>query len=222
MFLRWVCVSAVALCPCLACGCYCFSLILIKLLVLFFIMCLARVCYLVVAHLVWSYIGVLIHNVLVLTVRFTVPNLCMFIYCVHLSFVLWVMSYSSKCMSHWYIFVIWMLSISVALILPCIIPIVLVYSLLGLFICVVDLSSMRFNCFKFICVVAFLFLFLTMYWLVLHIYCTMLLWPLLIVHRWLLHPQRIKHLQRRQIREWKWTLTCSGLFPTLRDTRTSS
>ena len=100
MFLRWVFVSAVALCPCLACGCYWFSLILIKLLVLFFIMCLARVCYLLVTHLVWSYVDVLIQNVPVLTVRFTVLNICLSIYCVHLSFVLWVMSYSSICMSH--------------------------------------------------------------------------------------------------------------------------
>lgn len=48
-----------------------------------------------------------------------------------------------------------MFSISAALILPCFLPVVLVYSLLGLFICVVDLSSIRFKCFKFICVVAF-------------------------------------------------------------------
>ena len=148
MFLRWVCVSAVALCPCLACGCYWFSLILIKLLVLFFIICLARVCYLLVTHLVWSYVDVLIQNVPVLAVRFTVLNICLSIYCVHLSFVLWVMSYSSICMSHWHTFVFWMFSISVTLILPCIIPVVLVYPLLNLFICVVDLSSMRFNCFS--------------------------------------------------------------------------
>ena len=197
MFLRWVFVSAVALCPCLACGSYWFSLNLIKLLVLVFILCLARVSYLLVTHLVWSYVDVLIKNVPVLAVWFTVLNMCLFFYCVHLSFVLWVMSYLSICMSHWHIFVFWMFSISVALILPCIIPVVLVYLLLDLFICVVDLSSMRFNWFKFICVVAFLSLLLTKYWFVLHMYCTMLLWPLLIVHRWLLHPQRRKHLQRK-------------------------
>ena len=189
MFLRWVYVSAVTLCPCLACGSYWFSLIFIKLLVLFFIMCLARVYYLLVTHLVWSYVDVLFQNVPVLAVRFTVLNICLSIYCVHLSFVLWVMSFLSICMSYWHIFVFWMFSISVTLILPCIIPAVLVYPLLDLFICMVDLSSMRFNCFKFICVVAFLFLLVTKYWLVLCIYCTMLLWPLLIVHRWLLHPQ---------------------------------
>ena len=148
MFLRWVFVSAVTLCPCFACGYYWFSLILIKLLVLFFIMCLARVCYLLVTHLVWSYVDVLIQNVPVLAVRFTVLNICRSIYCVHLSFVLCVMSYSSICMSHWHTFVFWMFSISIALILPCIIPVVLVYPLLVLFICVVDLSSMRFNCFS--------------------------------------------------------------------------
>ena len=38
-----------------------------------------------------------------------------------------------------------MFSISVALILPCIIPVVLVYPLLGLFIHVIDLSSIRFK-----------------------------------------------------------------------------
>ena len=48
-----------------------------------------------------------------------------------------------------------MFSISAALILPCILPVVLVFPLLGLFIHVVDLSSIRFKCFKFICVVAF-------------------------------------------------------------------
>ena len=162
-------------------------------------MCLARVCYLLVSHLFWSFIDVLIQNIPTLAVRFTLLNMCLFIYCVHLSFVLWVMS-------HWHTFVFWMFSISVALILPCIIPVVLVYPLLDLFICVV----------------AFLSLLLTKYWFVLHMYCTMLLWPLLIVHRWLLHPQRRKHLQRKQIKEWKWTLTYLGLFPTLRDTRTSS
>ena len=51
MFLRWVCVSAAYLCSCLACGCHCLSLKQIKLLVLFLIMCLARVC-LLVTHLV--------------------------------------------------------------------------------------------------------------------------------------------------------------------------
>ena len=55
MILRWVCVSSVTLCPCLACENYRSSLSLILLLVLFFFMCLTRVC-LLVTHLVWSYV----------------------------------------------------------------------------------------------------------------------------------------------------------------------
>ena len=43
MFLRWVFGSAITLCPCLAYGSYWFSLSFIKLLVLFFIMWLARI-----------------------------------------------------------------------------------------------------------------------------------------------------------------------------------
>ena len=43
----------------------------IKLLVLLFIMCLARVCYLLVSHLAWSAVDVLIQNDLVLNVCFS-------------------------------------------------------------------------------------------------------------------------------------------------------
>ena len=43
----------------------------IKLLVLFFLMWLARVCYLLVSHLVWSVVDVLIQNFPVLTVCFS-------------------------------------------------------------------------------------------------------------------------------------------------------
>ena len=74
MILRWVCVSLVTLCPCLTCENYWFSLSLILLLVLFFIMCLTRVC-LLVTHLVWSYVVMLFHNVPFLNVWFTVLNL---------------------------------------------------------------------------------------------------------------------------------------------------
>ena len=104
----------------------------------------------------------LIQNVPVLVVGFIVLIMCLFIYCVH--FFLFSGSFHTHqnvCLID--IFVFWAFSISAALILPCIIPVVLVYPLLGLFICVVDLSSMRFKCFKFICVVAFLSLLITKY-----------------------------------------------------------
>ena len=77
--LRWVFISAIALCPCLASGGYWLSLNLIKLLVLVFIMCLARVCYLLVTHLFRSYVDVLFQNIPVLVVGFTVLNMCLFI-----------------------------------------------------------------------------------------------------------------------------------------------
>ena len=198
------------------------------LLIVFFIMCLARVCYLLVSHLVWSFVDMLIQNVPVLAVSFTMLNVCMSIYCVHLSFVLLCASVSFTMLNISHVILInWYVSLTYICLLDifnlcCFIPVVLVYPLLDLFICVVDLSNIRFNCFKLICVVAFLSLLLTKYWFVLHMHCTMLLWPLLIVHRWLLHPQRRKHLQRKQIKEWKCTLTCSSMFPTLRDTKTSS
>ena len=150
MFSRWVCVSAIALCSCLACGCCCLSLKLFLLLFLVFIMCLAKFffgysfylnlcwwvnskcsyygCEAYCAECAWSIVWIYWEHLWVL--------LCW----------LWVMSFSSHCMSHWHISVFRMFSISAALILPCILPVVLVFPLLGLFIHVVDLSSIMFKC----------------------------------------------------------------------------
>ena len=91
-----------------------------------------------------SYVVMLFHNVPILNVWFTMLNvpvlLCAFIGSIC---EFYYTDYES-CHSHHIVFRIF--SISAALILPCILPVVLVFPLLGLFIHVVDLNSIMFKC----------------------------------------------------------------------------
>ena len=63
----------------------------------------------------------------------SIESICEFYYAIY-----------ESCLSHHIVFRIF--SISAALILPCILPVVLMFPLLGLFIHVVDLSSLLFMC----------------------------------------------------------------------------
>ena len=147
MFLRWVYVSAITLCSCLACGCCCLSL-------KFFLVVVFGLHHV----LGWIFLWFLILTKLVLMVCFKIFLLWMcsllcwvcMLYCVNplgasvkFYYVVYESCYFSfHCMSHWHIFVFRMFSIFDDLILP----VVLVFPLLGLFIHVVILSSIMLKC----------------------------------------------------------------------------